>query len=464
MDANGILLLVMFGCFVALLFSGYPVAFVLAGVGVGFTAISVVLRDVFGVATDLDFSTLSLIVERTYSLMENGTLVALPMFIFMGMMLDRSGIAERLMHAMQELFGFVRGGLAITVTVIGVVLAASTGIIGASVVLLGLLSVPPMLKQGYDKRLAVGVVCGAGCLGILLPPSIMLVIMADQLSMSVGHLFMGAVVPGLLLAGLYIGYILIYGFIKPQSVPLLAHRRPLGWRVLRELGWAIIPPVVLVVLVLGSIFRGIATPTEASGVGALGASLLARVNGKLNTSVLQQVMRNTLSTTAFIVAILIGATCFSLALRGLGGDDLIEQGLLGLPFGRYTVLAIVLGVVFLLGFVLDWIEITMIILPLVVPVIAKQQFNVPGFGLKEPDVLWFTILVAVTLQTSFLSPPVGFALFYLKGACPPEVTVNDLYRGVVPFIVLQLIGLAIIIIWPELITFLPARSYVQRTM
>ena len=459
MDANAILLILMFVSFVVLLFAGYPVAFVLGGVGILFTGICVMGQNVLELDTGLDFNLLSLVVERTYALMENRTLVALPMFVFMGLMLDQSGIAERLMHAMQELFGAVRGGLAITVTVIGVILAASTGIIGASVVLLGLLSIPTMLKQGYAKDLAVGTVCGAGCLGILIPPSIMLVIMADQLVLSVGDLFMGAVFPGLILAGLYVGYILIFSYLRPQSAPLAHDRRNLSGRMVLDILRTIIPPLLLMVLVLGSIFIGVATPTEASGVGALGASLLALLNRKLNLGVLKTVMQNTVNTTAFIVAILVGATYFSLAVRGLGGDDLIEHTLAGLPFPPYAILGIVLGLVFLLGFVLDWIEITMIVLPLVAPVISKLQFGIPDFGLNNPEIIWFTILVAVTLQTSFLSPPVGFALFYLKGVCPPQVKVADLYRGVVPFIILQLIGLALIIVWPAIVTWLPAIAY-----
>jgi tripartite ATP-independent transporter DctM subunit len=459
LDHNLILLILMFVTFVALLFSGYPIAFVLGGVGILFTGISVMTRQYLGWDTDLDFRLLSLVVERTYKLMDNGTLVALPMFIFMGIMLDLSGIAGKMMHAMQELFGSLRGGLAITVTVMGVILAASTGIIGASVVLLGLLSLPAMLKQGYSRELSVGVVCGSGCLGILIPPSIMLVIMADQLVLSVGHLFLGAVFPGLILASLYLGYILLCGWLRPESAPLSANRRPLSIRVVLAVLISIIPPSLLIALVLGSIFLGVATPTEASGVGALGATLLALGNRKLNLAVLKTVTRNTLTTSAFIFAILTGATCFSLALRGLGGDDVVEASLQGLPFGPMGVLAVVLGIVFLLGFVLDWIEITMIVLPLVTPIIAKLDLDIPAFGLENPKVIWFTILVAVTLQTSFLTPPVGFALFYLKGVCPPEVKIGHIYRGVIPFIALQLIGLAIIIIWPQLVTWMPAISY-----
>lgn len=459
MDANAVLLICMFVTFVALLFTGVPIAFVLGGVGVLFTAISVLCEWAFGVDMGLTFAWLSIAVERTYGLLENQTLVALPMFIFMGLMLDRSGIAERLMHAMQELFGAVRGGLGISVTVIGVILAASTGIIGASVVLLGVLTVPAMLKQGYSKKLAVGVVCGSGCLGILIPPSIMLVIMADQLVISVGHLFLGAVFPGLILAGLYVAYIALCSFLYPEMAPLAANRRALSVAVVWDVLKTVAPPVFLIVLVLGSIFVGFATPTEASGVGALGATLLALLSRKLDWMVFREVMQSTLRTTGFITAILVGATCFSLAMYGLGADDLVDRTLSDLPFPPLGVLVIVLGVVFILGFVLDWIEITMIVLPLLAPVMAKLQMTIPDFGLGQPKLIWFTVLVAVTLQTSFLTPPVGFALFYLKGVCPPEVKVGDIYRGVIPFIILQLVGLVIVIIWPALVTWLPAVSY-----
>jgi tripartite ATP-independent transporter DctM subunit len=461
---NTLLVILMFATFVVLLFTGYPVAFLLGGVGVLFTGICVLSDACFDTDTGMDFRTLGLIVNRTFKLMENGILVALPMFIFMGLMLDRSGIAERLMNATQSIVGRVHGGLALTVTAIGVLLAASTGIIGASVVLLGLLSIRPMLNQGYAKELAVGVVCSSGTLGILIPPSIMLVVMADQLAdqaVSVGDLFMGAVFPGLILAGLYAGYIIIYGLIRPEAAPVSPASEPFSIRLVGRLLWAVVPPALLIVVVLGSIFMGIATPTEASGMGALGAMLLAAANRKLSVKVVRTVSQESLRTTAFILAILIGASCFALVLRSLGGDELVERSLSSLPFSPYVVLLIILGIVFLLGFVLDWIEITMIILPLVAPVVSGLAFNLNDYdgALTNPAVIWFAILVAVTLQTSFLTPPVGFALFYVKGVCPPEIKISHLYRGVVPFIILQLIGLAILIIWPQIVTWLPAAAY-----
>jgi tripartite ATP-independent transporter DctM subunit len=459
-DVNDWLVIAMFVTFAVFLFTGFPVAFVLGGVGVLFAGVGYFADLYLDTVTGLDFLTLGLVVNRIYKIMDNWVLVALPMFIFMGLMLDRSGIAERMMHAMQELFGEVRGGLAVTVTLIGIILAASTGIIGASVVLLGVLSLPAMVKQGYSKALATGTICGAGCLGILIPPSIMLVIMADQLALSVGDLFMGAVFPGLILGVLYITYILVFSYLRPKAAPLSPERRRVNFYVVRDVLKSVIPPAALILAVLGSIFAGITTPTEASGVGALGATLLALYNKRLNFSVAKEVLHATYNTTAYIFAIFLGATCFSLVLRELGGDELIESVLTGLPFGPLGVLVVVLGIVFLLGFLLDWIEITLIVLPLLAPVIGALEFNVEGYGvIDEPVLIWFVMLVAVALQTSFLTPPVGFALFYLKGVCPPEVRLADIYRGVVPFILLQLIGLSLVVAFPNLVTWLPAVAY-----
>ncbi len=460
MEFTDYLVIAMFVSFITLLFTGYPVAWVLGGVGVLFTAVGYFSDLWLDTMTGLDFLTLGMAVNRIYKFMDNWVLVALPMFIFMGLMLDRSGVAEGLMKSMQQLFGRLRGGLAVTVTMIGIILAASTGIIGASVVLLGLLSLPAMMKQGYSKTLALGTVAGSGTLGILIPPSIMLVIMADQLGLSVGDLFMGAVMPGVLLGCLYIGYIIVYGLIKPQAAPLDPERKPLRFSVIWDILKNILPPALLIFTVLGSIFAGITTPTEASGVGALGATILAAANRKLNLKVVVEVMKSCYNTTAYIFAIFLGATTFALVLRSLGGDEFIERALTGIPFGPYGVMAVILGAVFLLGFFLDWIEITLIILPLIAPVISNLGFQVDGFGVVDnPVLVWFVILIAVSLQTSFLTPPVGFALFYLKGVCPPEVRLIDIYKGVVPFIILQLIGLMIIAIWPQLVIWLPAVAY-----
>jgi len=448
MAPNEIMALLMFVSFIALVFTGFPVAWILGGLAVLFTAFSIVLEIDLNIPIGLDWNYTSLVVDRIWNVMENWVMVALPMFIFMGLLLDRSGIANQLMVSVARLFGGVRGGLAVTVTLIGLLLAATTGIIGASVVLLALLGLPVMMKQGYDTALASGTVCAVGTLGILIPPSIMLVLMADRMSMSVGDLFLGAVFPGVLLAGLYITYILVYGFLRPDRAPA-AEYDPVDWAAIVELFKAIIPPAFLILAVLGSIFLGLATPTEAAGVGAAGALFLAWVKRRLNRNVMWDVLHETTRTTAFIFAVLLGATAFSLVLRGLGGDELIERALLGLPFEPTGILISILLATFLLGFFLDWIELTLIILPLVSPVVANLGF----------DPVWFTILFAVCLQTSFLTPPVGFAIFYLKGVAPEGIDVMTIYRGVTPFIALQVIGLIIIFNWSSIVTWLPEQAY-----
>jgi len=460
MEFNDYLVIAMFLTFVGLLFTGFPVAWVLGGVSVIYTVVGYYSDLWFDTFTGLDYLTLGLSVNRIYKFMDNWVLVALPMFIFMGLMLDRSGIAEGLMKSMQALFGKVRGGLAVTVTSIGIILAASTGIIGASVVLLGLLSLPAMLKQGYSKTLALGTIAGSGTLGILIPPSIMLVIMADQLGLSVGDLFMGAVIPGVILGSLYISFILVFSLVRPQAAPLDPDRQPLEWRMIWDVFKNIIPPAALIIAVLGSIFAGVTTPTEASGVGALGATILAALNKRLNFKVVVEVTKACFNTTAYIFAIFLGATCFALVLRSLGGDEFIERILTGIPLGPYGIMVVILAAVFMLGFFLDWIEITLIVLPLIAPVVSALGFEIDGHGVVDnPELVWFVVLIAVSLQTSFLTPPVGFALFYLKGICPPEIELVDIYKGVIPFIILQLIGLIIVAIWPQLVIWLPAIAY-----
>jgi len=443
----------MFATFGLLLLTGFPVAWVLAGTAVIWAAIGHLAVTQFQADLWYDWgSAVGLLPERIWPLVSSDTLIALPMFIFMGIMLDRSGVAVRLMNNMVQLFGAVRGGYAVTVIIIGVLLAATTGIIGASVVLLGMLSLPVMMKTGYAKSLAVGTACATGTLGILIPPSIMLVIMADRLARpetSVGDLFLGAFFPGLLLGALYIAYVLAVAWIKPEMAPVPKDLPKVTLGVaLRAIG-AAAPTVGLILAVLGSIFMGIATPTEASGIGAVGASLLAVLNRRFNYQVLRDSLYQTTRTSAFIFAIFLGATAFSVVLRNLGGDQVIEEALLGLGLDRYGVLMVILLATFLLGFFLDWVEITLIILPLVAPVVETLGFNLT----------WFTIMFAVCLQTSFLTPPVGFALFYIKGVCPPEITTRDIYRGVVPFIILQLIGLAMVFYWEGLVTWLPSVAF-----
>jgi len=449
MSGGDTLAILMFLSFIVLIFSGYPVAWVLGGLAVLFTAIAIIAQVDFGLPVFVSWNYSTLVVDRIWSVMNNWVLVALPMFIFMGLMLDRSGVAQRLMKNLVVLFGGIRGGMAITVILIGIMLAASTGIIGASVVLLGLLGLPQMLDQGYKPELAAGTVCAVGTLGILIPPSIMLVLMADRLAMPVGDLFLGALFPGLLLGFLFITYILGYAYINPEVAPVPENRAKVDARLLLQVMRSVLPPVGLILAVLGSIFFGIATPTEAAGVGAFGATILAWANRELNFMVMRAVLRETTRTTAYIFAIFLGATAYSLVLRGLGGDELISRLLMDLPFGPDMILVTILLCTFFLGFFLDWIEITLIILPLVSPVVVDLGF----------DLVWFTVLFAVCLQTSFLTPPVGFAIFYLKGVAPASIQVSTIYRGVVPFILIQLLGLILIYTWSDLVLWLPAQAY-----
>ncbi len=461
------LVIAMFLTFIALLFTGYPVAWVLAGVGVAYCGLAYLFDNdlmlwtgLESTFTGLDYLTLGAVVNRVYATMSNAVLVALPMFIFMGLMLDESGVAERLMTSMQRLFGTVRGGLAITVTLIGIILAASTGIIGASVVLLGVLSLPSMMQQKYQPTLAAGVVSASGTLGILIPPSIMLVIMADQMALSVGDLFMAAVFPGVIIGGLYLTYIFILAQVKRDAAPVPEGAKAPDWDAVKDVLIAVIPTLLLILAVLGSIFGGLTTPTEASGIGALGATLLALGYRKLTFAKLWNVLVSTFNTTAYIFAIFLGATVFSYVLRELGGDELIEHVVQSTGFGANGTILFILFIVFLLGFVLDWIEITLIVLPLMRPIVNGLGIDIPGFGvLDEPALVWFVILVAVTLQTSFLTPPVGFALFYLKGVCPPEIKLMHIYKGIIPFVLLQLTGLALVFLWPTLATWLPSVAY-----
>jgi tripartite ATP-independent transporter DctM subunit len=439
----------MFLSFIALIFTGFPVAFVLGGLAVFFTAAAIIAERDLAIHTGVDWAYSSLSVERMWNVMDNWVLVALPMFITMGILLDRSGVAADLMSNVSRLFGRVRGGLAVTVALIGILLAATTGIVGASVVLLAMLGLPIMLERGYRPELAAGTVASVGTLGILIPPSIMLVMMADRLAMSVGDLFLGAMLPGLLLGSLYVAYLLGYARLRPGVAPVADDAPPVDMTVFLDVLRSALPATALILAVLGSIFFGIATPTEASGVGAFGALLLAWGKGRLRGGVLRDVFRETTRTNGYLFAILLGATAYSLVLRGLGGDDLIERAFLSLPFGPGGIVISILVFTFLLGFFLDWIEITLIVLPLVAPIVEGLGF----------DLVWFTVLFAMCLQTSFLTPPVGFSLFYLKGVAPPGIDVATIYRGVIPFVLVQLLGLAILFSWPPLATWLPRLAY-----
>ncbi|MCH8502782.1 MAG: TRAP transporter large permease subunit [Ectothiorhodospiraceae bacterium] len=453
MGTEELLVIGMFATFMGLLLLGFPVAWSLAGVGFLFAIIGHVLVEYF--QSDIWFTwggTMGVLDRRIYGIVANELMVALPLFIFMGIMLDRSGIAERLMNSLVTVLGGLRGGYAVTVVIVGVLLAASTGIVGASVVLLGMLSLGPMMAAKYNKSLAGGTACSVGTLGILGPPSIMLVLMADRLgtpAASVGRLFMGALVPGIMLGLMYIAYIVIAAYLKKDLAPAPANRKRLDLRAFLDVFIAVLPPLGLIVAVLGSIFTGFATTTEASAVGALGALLLAAFNRSLNYRVLADAVYQTSRTTAFIFAIFIGATIFASVLRGLGGDDVVRAAITGLPFGETGIVLTILFVVFLLGFFLDWVEITLIILPLVAPVV---------FSLGV-DPVWFAILFAICLQTSFLTPPVGFALFYIKGVCPPGIRTRDIYIGVAPFVALQLLGLMLVFWFEPLATWLPQEMY-----
>ncbi|MBL8660595.1 MAG: TRAP transporter large permease subunit [Rhodospirillales bacterium] len=451
MEAFEIIVVVYLSLFILLLFTGFPIAWILGGLSLLFAGSGILLYDVFDVDTFLmdGWSRYAIISDRIWAQVQNWVLVALPMFIFMGQMLDRSGVAERLMSNFVRVFGRLRGGLALTVVIIGVLLAASTGIVGASVVLLAVMSIPIMLDNGYSKQLATGVIAASGTLGILIPPSIMLVLMADQLAISVGDLFMGALIPGLLLGFLYMAYVLILAQIRPALAPPPTDLPPLDFRAVVATLLAVIPPAALIVAVLGSIFFGIATPTEASGLGAFGAMLLAAVNRRLNFKVLREACIETMHTTAFIFALFIGATAFSLVMRSFGGDEFIADLLKSLPFGDTGVVVFILFVGFILGFFLDWLEITLIMLPLVAPVVSHLGF----------DIRWFTVIFAICLQTSFLTPPVGFSLFYLKGVCPPSITTAHIYRGIVPFVILQLVCVVAAFVWKDLILWLPTVVY-----
>ncbi|WP_044007084.1 TRAP transporter large permease [Jannaschia sp. CCS1] len=413
--------------------AGYRIGMVLAGAAALFILIS-----------DLPVAYFNLLVSRIYAnVLSNWLLVAIPMFILMGLILEISGVAERSLRAAQRALGGSAAGMGISVLVIGVLLAASSGIVGASVVLLALLALPRLEEAGYDKPTSAGLVASSGTLAILIPPSVMLIVLGDQLQTPVPAMFAGAIWPGLILVGCYGLYILWRARKLP---PMTNVDRVPPWRLLVDLG----PLLALVISVLGSIISGLATPTEASGLGAFGAVLITLIYGRFSVAMLMEAARKTVITTAIVLFVMIGATCFSAVFKGVGGDDLVEAGIMAFGSDPYTVLAVVMAAIFILGFVLDWLEITLILIPIFAPIVAGLDF---GNGLAGRDLLvWFGILVAVNLQTSFLTPPFGFSLFYLRGAAGDRLTTPQIYRGVAPFIALQVAVLVALILFPGLIT------------
>ena len=454
--------LIMFAVVCLVLLTGYPVAFTLGGTALIFALIGTLTNS-------FDSSFLINLPSRLYGIMTNYTLIAVPLFVFLGCMLERSKVADQLLDTMAKLFGALRGGLGLSVIIVGMLLAASTGIVGATVVTMGLLSLPTMLKRGYHPQVATGLICASGTLGQIIPPSIILVLLGDVLStayqqaqlemgifspdtVSVGDLFVGALIPGLMLVGLYALYIVILSIFKPDTVPAISktereqgNPRDLMAQVIKVL----IPPILLIVAVLGSILVGAATPTEAASVGAMGAILLAITQRQLNTEVLKEVMLDTTRITSMVFVIFIGASLFSLVFRGFGGDEVVRDILTDLPGGAFGAIFIVMLVMFLLGFILDFIEITFVVVPIVAPILLTMDIHP----------VWLGIMIAINLQTSFLTPPFGFALFYLRGVAPKSIATGQIYRGVIPFIIIQVLGLSLLAYWPTLATWLPGVVY-----
>ncbi|MDB9326642.1 TRAP transporter large permease subunit [Nodularia spumigena CS-590/02] len=431
---------VMFAGALVLLSLGYPVAFSLGGVSILFGIVGISL----GV---FDPIFLTAMPQRIFGIMANYTLLAIPYFIFMGSMLEKSGIAENLLETMGIVLGRLRGGLALAVVLVGALLAATTGVVAATVVAMGLISLPIMLRYGYNKQLATGVIAASGTLGQIIPPSVVLVVLGDQLGISVGDLFIGSLIPGLMMSGAFALHVLIVAFLKPDLAPALpAEVREIGGKALgKRIIQVMLPPLILILLVLGSIFFGFATPTEAGAVGCAGAIALAAANRQLTLESLRGVCDTTLKITSMVLFILLGSTAFSLVFRGVNGDQFMFDVLANLPGCTVGFLIVSMATVFILGFFIDFFEIAFIVVPLFVPV--AQQLNI--------DLVWYGVILGANLQTSFLTPPFGFALFYLRGVAPPEVTTSDIYRGVIPFILLQMLVLVLIIAFPGIVSFLP---------
>lgn len=454
-----VMAILLFVTLCIVLMQGFPVAFTLAGVSLIFAGIGV-LTNTF------DPAFLSAIPNRIYGIMSNQILVAVPLFVFMGVMLEKSRIADRLLHNMGLLFGPIRGGLGFSVVIVGTLMAASTGIIGASVVTMGLISLPAMMKEKYSPALATGTIAATGTLGQIIPPSTVLIILGDVLSsayqqsqmqlgifnpesISVADLFMGALIPGLILVLAYLVYIAIMAIFKPESAPAVSERPPLDKAFIIELLKGLLPPLALIIAVLGSILMGVATPTEAAGLGAGCAILLAIAYGQFSLERLKEVMNSTLLVSGMVFMILIGAAFFSLTFRGFGGEEMIHEFFSSLPGGTFSAMLIVMLVIFLLGFILDFIEITLVVVPIVAPVLFVMGV----------DPVWLGIMIAINLQTSFLTPPFGFALFYLRGVAPVSIKTTTIYKGVAPFIAIQVLMLIILSLWPGLATWLPKLLY-----
>ena len=426
----------MFLVFSLLILAGYPIAFTIGGTALAFGLYG------FG----LDF--FNLLPLRIWGIMTNFTLIAVTLFVFMGATLERSRLAEDLLETMGLVLGRLPGGLAISVVVVGTLLAASTGIVGATVTTMGLIALPTMLRRNYDEGLASGVICASGTLGQIIPPSIVLVLVGDILGVPVGDLFLGSLIPGVSLAAMYVLYLLGVSFFRPHTAPPIPpeERASISLReLLMRVSKVLVPPLFLMVAVLGSIFFGIAAPTEAAAMGASGALLLSIFSGRFNLKMLREVMETTTRLTSMVFIILVGATAFGLAFRGLGGDALIHDVVDQLQLPNWAIFACIMGVVFLLGFFLDYIEIAFIHLPVIAPILSAMGF----------DPLWYGVLLGINLQTSFLTPPFGFALFYFRGVAPPRVTTGQIYRGIIPFVIIQIIGLMLVAFFPELSTWLP---------
>jgi len=422
--------ILMFFVALLLLLLGFPVAFTFGGVAL-----------IFGVFSE-GWDLFAFMPFRIYSIMQNVVLMAVPLFIFMGILLQKTQLAEQLLESMGRLFGSMRGGLAVSTILVGALLAASTGVVGASVVAMGVISLPVMLKYGYSKSLACGSICGAGTLGQIIPPSIILIILGDVLGLPVGDLFQAALIPGLALVGVYVVYVLIFAYARPQAAPPIPFEHDDSSRLKHYVDAlrAIIPPLLLIIVVLGSIFAGIATPTESSALGVVGAILLALLYGKFSWEMLYVSALETVKITAMVFAILLGATAFSMAFTYTGGDLIVEEFLLQLPGEKWGFLIFSMAIILLLGFFIDFVEISFIVVPILSPIAEVMGISM----------LWFAILIAMNLQTSFLTPPFGFSLFYLKGVAPPGVRTVDIYRGVIPFILMQTSIVVSILVFPDL--------------